>query len=244
MRVLLNGAGGAMGREIRSRLESGDRGGSVAGRVEIRGGDGMCKSFEELRCEADVGLDFSFHTATAAAVDYAVAHALPIVVGTTGHTAEERAHILAAAQKIPVFYTGNMSLGIAVLCKLVKLAVQAFPTADVEIVEAHHNRKADAPSGTAIMLARAVASVRPGAQIVTGRSGQCPRQSGEIGISSIRLGNTVGIHEVLISTGTQTITLKHEAHDRALFAQGGLDAAAFLLGRAAGHYEMDDLVAE
>lgn len=101
-----------------------------------------------------------------------------------------------------------------------KDAVRFFPQADVEILEAHHNRKADAPSGTALMLAEAVRTQRPEAPIRCGRSGSCKRVPGEIGISSLRLGNLVGIHEVLISTGTQTLTLKHEAHDRSLLAQG------------------------
>ena len=100
---------------------------------------------------------------------------------TTGHTEQERAHILSAGEKIPVFYSGNMSLGIAVLCNLVREAVRIFPQADVEILEIHHNRKADAPSGTALMLARAVQSVRPDAVVHCGRAGvgcRCPGRSG------------------------------------------------------------------
>lgn len=242
MKVIVNGAAGAMGGAIRNLLTNGSFPGSVAALVDAKGGEGICTSFDEVSSHADVVIDFSFHTASKFAVDYAVAHKLPLVVGTTGHTEEERAYILAAAKEIPLFYTGNMSLGIAVLCKLVKEAVKFFPQADVEIVEVHHNRKADAPSGTALMLGKAVQESRPEAEIHTGRSGLCKRVPGEIGISSVRLGNVVGIHEVMISTGTQTLTLKHEAHDRTLFAQGALEAAAYLLGKEPGHYNMDDLV--
>ena len=244
VRVIVNGAAGAMGRELRALLQGGYAGGEIAALVDTRGGEDISTDFSQVTAPADLVTDFSFHTATAAAVDYALAHRLPLVVGTTGHTEEERARILAAAREIPVFYTGNMSLGIAVLCRLVKDALRFFPTADVEILEIHHNRKADAPSGTALMLAKAVQAMRPGAVIHCGRSGQCKRTPEEIGVCSIRLGNTVGIHEVMISTGTQTLTLKHEAHDRRLFAQGALDAGAFLQGKAPGLYTMDDLVSE
>lgn len=244
MRVLVNGAAGAMGRELQKLLSAGYAGGEAAGLVDSRGEDGISTDFSQVTAAADVVVDFSFHTATKAALDYALAHGLPIVIGTTGHTETERQEILAAGEKIPVFYTGNMSLGVAVLCRLVQEAVRFFPQADVEILEIHHNRKADAPSGTALMLARAVQAARPGATVRCGRSGQCRRTPEEIGVSSIRLGNTVGIHEVMISAGTQTITLKHEAHDRGLFAQGALEAAAFLRGRGPGLYNMDDLVKE
>lgn len=241
MKILINGAAGAMGRELRQLLQAGYAGAEAAALVDARGGEGICTGFSQVRAEGTV-LDFSFHTATAAAVDYATAHGLPLVVGTTGHTEAERAHILAAADRIPLFYSGNMSLGIAVLCRLVKDAVRFFPQADVEILEAHHNRKADAPSGTALLLADAVKAQRPDAEYVFGRHGQHKRQPNEIGIHSLRMGNVVGEHEVIFSTDSQTITLKHQAHDRALFAEGALTAAAFLVGKPAGLYHMDDLL--
>lgn len=241
MKILINGAAGAMGRELRQLLQAGYAGAEAAALVDARGGEGIYTGFSQVRAEGTV-LDFSFHTATAAAVDYATAHGLPLVVGTTGHTEAERAHILAAADRIPLFYSGNMSLGIAVLCRLVKDAVRFFPQADVEILEAHHNRKADAPSGTALLLADAVKAQRPDAEYVFGRHGQHKRQPNEIGIHSLRMGNVVGEHEVIFSTDSQTITLKHQAHDRALFAEGALTAAAFLVGKPAGLYHMDDLL--
>ena len=242
MKIIINGAAGAMGLELRRLLEVRYADGEVAALVDSRGGENVYTGFSQVPEVQGTVLDFSFHTATRAAVDYAVSHKLPLVVGTTGHTEEERAHILAAAQQVPLFYSGNMSLGIAVLCRRVKDAVRFFPQADVEILEVHHNRKVDAPSGTALMLAEAVRSQRTEAAVHCGRSGACKRVPGEIGISSVRLGNTVGIHEVMISTGTQTLTLKHEAHDRVLLAQGALDAAAFLQDKAPGLYTMEDLV--
>ena len=240
MRIILNGAQGAMGRELQRILPA--AGHEIVAKVDVNGG--AYTSMAQVQVPADMVVDFSFHTATAGAVDYALAHNLPIVVGTTGHTEQERAHILLAGEKIPVFYSGNMSLGIAVLCNLVREAVRIFPQADVEILEIHHNRKADAPSGTALMLARAVQSVRPDAVVHCGRAGVGGRLPREIGVASLRMGNIVGIHEVLISTGNETITLKHEAHDRALLAQGAAEAAAVLQDKGPGVYGMEELVSK
>lgn len=143
-----------------------------------------------------------------------------------------------------MFFSGNMSLGIAVLCRLTAQAAAAFPEADIEILEIHHNRKVDAPSGTAHMLFRAVKQVRPDAVEHCGRSGECKRTKEEIGISSLRMGNVVGVHEIHICTPSQTLTLRHEAHNRSMFADGAVEAARFVLGKPAGLYDMESLLAE
>jgi 4-hydroxy-tetrahydrodipicolinate reductase len=171
-----------------------------------------------------------------------MARKLPTVLCTTGHTPEEKAKIALAAEKIPLFFSANMSLGVALLVELAKQAAAAFPEAEIEIIEKHHDRKVDAPSGTALMLADALCEVRPEATVNCGRSGQGKRTREEIGIHAIRMGNIVGEHEVMIGTPNQTITLKHEAHSRALFAEGALAAAAFLVGQDAGMYDMNSLV--
>ena len=164
------------------------------------------------------------------------------MIGTTGHTDEEKARIHAAAAEIPVFYAGNMSLGIAVLCRLAKQAAAAFPDADIEIVEIHHNRKVDAPSGTAKMLFEAVKEVRPQAVANCGRSGEGKRTKDEIGISALRLGGVVGVHEVHIHTGNQSLTLRHEAIDRSMLAEGAVDAARFVVAQSAGLYNMETML--
>ena len=164
------------------------------------------------------------------------------MIGTTGHTPEEKAAITAAAEHIPVFWAGNMSLGIAVLCRLAKQAAAMFPDADIEIVEVHHNRKVDAPSGTALMLYEAVKAARPEASAHCGRAGEGKRTKEEIGISSLRMGNVVGIHEVHIATNNQILTLRHEATNRGMFAEGGVDAARFVCGKPAGLYNMTQLL--
>jgi len=238
MRAVICGANGAMGKLIGEKL-----GAEVVGRVSIDGENGAARTFDELgRVDADIVIDFSHHTAIPAVLDYAKKIGAAAVIGTTGHTEEEKALIFAAAKEIPVFYSGNMSLGIAVLCRLAKEAARYFPDADIEIVEAHHNRKVDAPSGTALMLFNAIREVRPDAWANCGRSGEGKRTKEEIGISALRLGTTVGMHEVILHTGTQQLTLRHEAVTRAMLADGAVDAARFVLGKPLGLYNMESLL--
>lgn len=238
MRAIVCGANGTMGKLICAKL-----GDSVVGRVSIDGLDGAAKTFAELgTMEADVVIDFSHHTAAADVLAYAKSIGAAAVIGTTGHTAEEKALIFAEAEEIPVFYAGNVSLGIAVLCRLVKEAAGYFPDADIEIVEVHHNRKVDAPSGTAHMLFNAIKEVRPNAYENCGRSGEGKRSRGEIGIHALRMGNVVGIHEVHINTGTQTLTLRHESGSREMLADGAVDAAKFMVGKGVGLYDMESIL--
>ena len=150
--------------------------------------------------------------------------------------------IYDAAKVIPLFFSANMSYGVALLLSLVKRAAALLPEDDVEIVETHHNHKADAPSGTAIMIANAISDTLGGRPLVKGRNGIARREKGEIGISSIRIGSVVGKHEVMFSDGVETLTVTHEAHDKALFAAGAVRAATFLLGKEAGLYDMQSLV--
>ena len=150
--------------------------------------------------------------------------------------------LLAFAQSIPVFLAANYSLGIATLTDLVKRAAALYPDGEIEIVEQHHDRKLDAPSGTALALFSAVKEVRPAAEANCGRSGQGKRTKDEVGIHAIRMGNIVGVHEVMIGTQNERITLKHEAFSRGVFAEGSIRAAAFLVGKPAGMYDMKDLL--
>ena len=238
MRAVLCGANGAMGRLIDGILGS-----EVVGRVSIDGENNVPRTFDELGVvDADVVIDFSHHTAVSDVIAYAKKIGAAAVIGTTGHTPEEKQLILDAAREIPVFFSGNMSLGIAVLCRLAKQAAAFFPDADIEIVEIHHNRKVDAPSGTAHMLFNAIKEVRPEATPNCGRAGEGKRTREEIGISSLRLGSVVGIHEVHIHTGTQCLTLKHEAVTRAMLADGAVEAAKFMVGKEKGFYNMESML--
>ncbi len=238
MKAVICGANGAMGKLICGILGS-----EVVGRVSIDGENGVPKTFAQLgRVDANVVIDFSHHTAIADVLAYAKSLNAAAVIGTTGHTEEEKALIFAAAKEIPVFYSGNMSLGIAVLCRLAKQAAAAFPEADIEIVEIHHTRKVDAPSGTALMLFNAIKEVRPNATANCGRAGEGRRAKEEIGISALRLGSVVGVHEIHIHTGTQSLTLRHEAVTRAMLADGAVDAARFAEGKPLGLYNMESIL--
>ena len=233
MKIILNGSKGRMGQAVIKK----------AGSNEIIGVDKLSEEYPTLSSyndDADVIIDFSHHSATKELVSYAVSKKLPLVIATTGQTPEEKALIEEASKTIPVFFSYNMSIGIAVLAESAKKVASVLPNAEIEIVETHHDQKLDAPSGTALLLAKSLKEVRPNANIVTGRSGYGKRNPDDIGIQSIRIGNIVGIHEIIISTGLESITLKHEAYDRSLFADGALKAAEFIFNKEAGLYEMKD----
>ena len=238
MRAILCGANGAMGKLIDGIL-----GDEIVGRVSIDGENGVPRTFAELGdVSADMIIDFSHHTAIRDVAAYARQHNCAVVVGTTGHDAAEKAIIADAAKELPVFFSGNMSLGIAVLCRLAREAARWFPDADIEIVEVHHTRKVDAPSGTAHMLFNAIKEVRPEATEHCGRAGEGKREKNEIGVSSLRMGNVVGIHEVHICAPSQSLTLRHEAGNRSMLAEGAVEAARFMEGKGKGLYNMDNLL--
>ena len=243
MKVIVNGIDGAMGTILARVIAQTDDMEVIAG-VTPTGADGAYLTPDEYQGPADVVIDFSHHAGTKTLMDYCVARNLPVVVCTTGQTEEEMEYIAKSSESIPVFKSANMSVGVALTAKIVKEIAAKFPGCDVEIVETHHNRKVDAPSGTAIMLADAVREARPELHYNTGRTGNAKREPDEIGINSVRMGNIVGTHEVMFGTNTQTITVTHQAHDRALFADGAVAAARFLVGKPAGMYNMDDLLAD
>lgn len=244
MRVILNGAGGRMGHEVRELVLNGDGDVRLVAEVDRLAQGFPLKHLSDYKEDADVVIDFSHHSITEELVAYCLAREIPAVICTTGHTDEEKALIKEASKSIPVFYSANMSLGIAVLCDFAKRAAALFPEADIEIVEAHHNRKLDAPSGTALMLADGIKTVRQDAQYVFGRHGMKKRATEEIGIHSLRYGNEPGMHEVIISTDFQTLSLKHNAESRAVFAEGAISAAKFIYRRVAGLYDMYSLVSQ
>ena len=246
MKIILVGYEGHMGREVRACIERTEGFEILCGVDPMSDGeDPRCvRDFADCPAGADAVIDFSHHSLTGALTAWAAEKGLPLVLATTGQTEEEKAQIRAAAAKIPVFLAANYSLGVAVLSDLVKRALALYPEAEVEIVEQHHDRKIDAPSGTALALFRAVQEVRPQAVAKEGRSGIGKRTPEEVGIHALRMGNIVGVHEVLISTQSETLSLKHQAFSRGVFAEGSLKAAAFLQGRKPGLYDMKDLLKE
>ena len=246
MRVLIHGSTGRMGKILCQLLKDGYQNLTLAARVspEEIADPANCvyTSLAEVACDVDCVVDFSHHTAVGSLMDFCVAKNLPVVVATTGQTPEEKAVIAEAAKKIPVFFSANMSIGVALLANLAKKAASVFPDANIEIVEKHHNQKLDVPSGTALLLAHKIQEALTDTVLLVGRHENGKRTAKEIGIHSLRLGNEVGTHEIIIATGAETITLKHEAENRSLFANGALAAAAFLEGKAPGLYSMQDII--
>ena len=244
MIVIVNGAGGRLGQEVIKAAKGAGHSVVAVDKLGVSPEAVTYKSLNEYAGQADVVIDFSSHLATKELTDFVRRRHLPLVLATTGQTDEEKEMIFAAAKEIPLFFSANMSFGVALLISLVKKAAELLHEDDIEIVETHHNHKADAPSGTALMIANAISDTLGGRKIVKGRSGLSKREAGEIGISSIRIGSVVGKHEVMFGDGIETITVTHEAHDKALFASGAVRAAAFIVKKPAGLYDMQSLVEE
>lgn len=202
-------------------------------------------SFDKFEGEADVIIDFSHPMLLDALLSYAVSSHTPAVIATTGYSEEQVAAIHRASEKTAVFFTFNMSLGINLLVDLCKKAAAVLGNGfDIEIVEKHHNKKIDAPSGTAIMLANAInaASDERYFYEYDRHSKRQRRNPDEIGIHSVRGGTIVGEHEVIFAGRDELVSLKHTALSKEIFAVGAVNAAAFLNGQAPGLYAMKDLL--
>ena len=249
MNILLNGICGHMGREVVKLCADGYRSIELAMGVDPNS-DGsesvaVYSSFSEIPSAAQVDciVDFSHHSCIGALLDFAVTNGIPTVVATTGHTEDELEAIRSAAQRIPVFFSANMSLGVNVLISAVKHVAKSLYGFDIEIIEKHHNKKVDSPSGTALMLADAVKSELPEKYYVYGREGIVgARDKNEVGIHAIRGGNIVGEHQVIFAGENETLTFTHQATDRGVFAIGAVNAAIYICGKNAGIYNMDNLI--
>ena len=244
MKVLVSGCMGHMG-QILCKMINDDPELELSCGVDksCDGANFKCfKSFDEVNVDVDIIVDFSHHLLTSEMTNFATKKNLPLVIATTGQTDDEKKLINDAANTIPIFFAANYSIGIAVLIESAKKIASQFKNADIEIVETHHNRKLDAPSGTALMIAEGLKKVRPDANLVLGRSGNQKRDKKDIGINAIRLGNVVGIHEVMISTEHECISIKHEAYDRGLFAEGAINAVKFMNSKSKGLYGMKDML--
>lgn len=247
-RIILSGCNGQMGRMIAACVKERDDCTIVAG-IDISGqGDSAFPVFTTpSQCEvaADVIIDFSHPNALASLLTYAANRRMPAVIATTGLSAEQVASIQAAAANVPLFFTANMSLGVNLLCELAKKAASVLGRQfDIEIIEKHHNRKIDAPSGTALMLADEIASVLPDpSQYVYDRhSVRKKREKNEIGMHAIRGGTIVGEHEILFAGRDELLSLTHTALSKEVFATGSINAALFLCDKPNGLYNMGDLV--
>ncbi|HEX7111875.1 MAG TPA: 4-hydroxy-tetrahydrodipicolinate reductase [Mizugakiibacter sp.] len=260
IRLAISGASGRMGRALLDLVRGdarfalcaavvgagAERIGAPVGGIEAPGALRYSAGWEEAPL-LDVAIDFSTPAGLAAALDHCEARGIALVAGTTGLDAALEQRLQRAAARIALLRSANFSLGVAVLTRLLREAAAALPDWDLEIVEAHHNRKEDAPSGTALALGRAAAEARGttlDAAAVYAREGRPgARRPGSIGFAAVRGGDIVGEHTALLAGAGERLELTHRATDRGVFARGALAAAAWLAGRAAGAYTLDDVLA-
>ena len=247
VKIAVSGALGRMGAAVADAAAETD-GVALAARFDRARGEGLMLRDDALKA-ADVVVDFSAPEASVALAEAAAALGRPaLVIGTTGLSAEQEVALTRAAERVAVLRSGNFSLGVNLLLGLVERAARALPPADwdAEISEAHHRRKVDAPSGTALMLGEAVArgrGVALDAVAERARDGLTgPRREGSVGFSVLRGGGVVGEHGVVFAAEDELITLSHSARDRRLFARGAVRAAQWLTGRPPGLYDMQDVL--
>ena len=247
--VIMHGCNGKMGRVITNLVSQDNDIEIVAGVDAYTGIDNeyaVFTSIKECTVKADVIIDFAVTSAIDNLLDYSVSTKTPVVICTTGLSAEQLEKVNEASKKVAVLRSANMSLGINTLMKLLKTATEVLANRgfDIEIVEKHHNQKVDAPSGTALALADCMNQVLDNQYDYTyDRSTvRQKRAKNEIGISAVRGGTIVGEHEVIFAGIDEVIEIKHTAYSKAIFAKGAIDAAKFLKGKEAGLYNMADVI--
>ena len=236
MKAIINGANGRMGRIVAEMLGSEN----IAAGVDVTGD--FLRKLDDFHGEADCVIDFSNHKAVGEILKFCTSRNIPVLIASTGHDDSERNLIHESSRNIPIFFSPNMSLGVAILSDLAARVANLFGDCDIEIIEAHHNQKLDVPSGTALALANAIKNAKPELEFNIGRHENAKRKSNEIGIHSLRYGSEVGTHEIIFSNGLETISLRHDAKDRALFAKGAIKAAEWLIAQKPGLYNMKDLI--
>lgn len=247
--IILRGCNGKMGQEITKIVEA-DKDTIIVAGIDISSTGSnkypVYAGFSQCPLRADVIVDFSSPKNLMEMLDFAKETRTGIVLCTTGFTKEEQKIIDRTSKIIPIFQSANMSMGINVLTKLIKEATKVLVESgfDIEIVEKHHNKKVDAPSGTALALADAINSVLNNEYEYCYDRSQIrePRETKEIGISAVRGGTIVGEHEVIFAGTDEVIEIKHTAYSKAIFAKGAVSAAKFLPGKGPGKYEMRDII--
>ena len=244
--IILSGACGHMGHVIADTVEKKDDFEIVCG-FDIKQDPSLTfplySSPNEFSGKADVIVDFSHPSAFEGVLDYAVKTKTPVVFATTGLSDDQKHKMKEASEKTAVFYSANMSLGISVITALAKRAAEILGDGfDIEIIEKHHHRKLDAPSGTALAIAEVLNEKNDFEYVYDRHSVRKARSPKEIGIHSVRGGTIVGEHTVLFAGNDEVIEIKHSAASREIFATGAIVAAGFLKGKPAGMYSMNDIV--
>ena len=245
LNIMLCGCGGRMGAAVAAAAAAaGDR---ITVGIDINPATAspypVFTAPDDFDGKVDVIIDFSHHSALSGLLTYAERTATPIIVCTTGHSAEELAMMKDAATRVPVFFSRNMSLGINLLISLCRRAAATLGADfDIEIIEKHHNKKLDAPSGTALMIADALSEDAEHPYVYDRHAERRQRERGEIGLHAVRGGTIVGEHEVLFCGKDEVITLSHSAASREVFATGAIRAAHFMKGKAPGFYNMNNVI--
>ena len=245
--VLINGCNGKMGQEVAKAIEKNDNFVTCCGVDRLDSGDNKFPVYTDLSLikeNPELIIDFSVPEATFKILDFALEHKIPIIIATTGFTEEQRKKIKKASETIPVFRSGNMSYSVNLMCHLVSEVAKKLTGYDIEIVEAHHNRKIDSPSGTALMLADNINNALDKTMYYEydRHSKHQKRDKNEIGIHSIRGGNIVGEHTVKFISDNECFEITHTAFSRALFADGALKAGEFIVLQDPGLYDMNNLL--
>ena len=245
LRVIISGYSGSMGKVL-TKCANEDSELEIVCGASKDDLDVPFKTYQkmsEVEELADVIIDFSHHSTIEDTLSYAIKTKTPIVIATTGFNDEELTKIKKASNIIPIFHSSNMSLGVNVLVKLVKEAAKSLNGFDIEIIEKHHNKKLDAPSGTAVMIANGVKEVLPDSEYIYGRHGRSDkRSSNEIGIHAIRGGTIVGEHTTIFAGHDEVVEIKHSAQSKDIFAKGAIAAAKFLVKQEAGYYNMNNML--
>ena len=206
-------------------------------------GNGNYKDLKEIVNKSDGIIDFSHFSLTEEILKYAIEINSPLVIATTGHTDEQKLKIEEASKKIAILKATNTSLGVNIMNQIVSYATKLLADFDIELIEKHHNRKIDAPSGTAVTLLEVInESFSEKKNFVYGREGNKKREKNEIGVHAIRAGNIVGEHTVIFSSGDEIIEIKHEALSRKIFADGAVKAILSLTNKPSGLYLMKDIL--
>lgn len=249
VKILMHGCNGKMGRMITEIVKNDENAVISAGvdaYVGVPNDYPVCETLEKCDADADVVVDFSNAGAVDGLLDYCVEKKLPVVLCTTGLSEEQLEKVKEASEKIAILKSANMSMGINLLLKLLAEAAKVLGPAgyDIELVERHHNQKVDAPSGTALALADSVneALDKKYTYVYDRSQVRQKREKKEIGISAVRGGTIVGDHEVIFAGTDEVIEFRHSAYSRSVFAKGAVEAGKYLAGKAAGMYDMGDVV--
>ena len=247
MKVIINGYSGTMGQVLTKCVADDEELELVAGvspkHHDVNNQFNTYSSFAKVKEDADVVIDFSNPLALDGILEYCLKTKTPVVLATTGYNDEEMEKIHEAAKQIPVFLSFNMSLGVNILLKLVKEAAKNLANFDIEIIEKHHNKKVDSPSGTAVMIANAVKEIREQSEFIYGRHGRTgKRQQNEVGIHAVRGGTIVGEHSAIFAGNDEILEINHSARSKNVFAEGAIAAAKYLVNQEPGFYNMDDML--